>query len=36
MIGANPGPAVHLALLAIVIVVALVIFGVARRRNKRD
>lgn len=36
LVGANPGPAVHIAVLGIVVVAALVIFGVVRWRNKRD
>jgi len=36
LVGANPGPAAHIALLGIVIVAALVIFGIVRRRNKRE
>jgi hypothetical protein len=36
LLGANPGPAVHLAVLGIVVVAALVIFGIVRLRNKRE
>jgi hypothetical protein len=36
LVGANPGPAAHIALLGIVVVAALVIFVIVRRRNKRD
>jgi len=36
LVGANPGPAVHVALLGIVVVAALVIFGIVRWRNKRE
>jgi hypothetical protein len=36
LVGANPGPAVHLAVLGIVVVAALVIFGIVRWRNKRE
>jgi uncharacterized membrane protein len=36
LVGANPGPTVHLAVLGIVVVVALVIFGIVRWRNRRD
>jgi preprotein translocase subunit YajC len=36
LVGANPGPAAHLALLAIVVVAALVIFAIVRWRNKRE
>jgi hypothetical protein len=35
-LGANPGPAAHIALLGIVVIAALVIFASVRRRNKRD
>jgi hypothetical protein len=34
LLGANPGPAAHIALLGIVI--AIVVFTIIRRRNKRD
>jgi len=36
LVGANPGPAVHIAVLGIVVVVALVIFGIVRWRNRRE
>lgn len=36
LVGANPGPAAHIALLGVVVLVALVIFVIVRRRNKRD
>lgn len=36
LLGANPGPAAHIALLGIVVVVALVVFTIVRRRHKRD
>lgn len=36
LLGANPGPAVHLAVLGIVVVAALVIFGIVCLRNKRE
>lgn len=36
LVGANPGPAVHVAALGAVVVVALVILGIVRWRNKRD
>jgi hypothetical protein len=32
----HPGPAMHLALLGIIIVIALVVFAVARTRRNRD
>jgi hypothetical protein len=35
-LASHPGPAVHLALLAVVVVIALVVFAVARIRRKRD
>jgi hypothetical protein len=35
LVGANPGPAVHVALLGVVVVIALVILGVNRRRGRR-
>ena len=36
LVGANPGPAVHLAALGVVVVAALVILGIVRWRNKRE
>ena len=36
LLGANPGPAVHLAVLGIVAVIALVIVGAVRWRHKRE
>jgi len=36
LVGANPGPAVHLAVLGIVVVAGLVIFAVVRWRNRRE
>jgi len=36
LVGANPGPAAHIALLGIVVVVGLMIFGIVRWRNKRE
>ncbi len=36
LVAASPGPAVHLAVLGIVAVIALVIFGAVRWRHKRD
>jgi hypothetical protein len=36
LLGANPGPAAHLALLGGIVVAALVIFGIARWRRRRD
>ena len=36
LVGANPGPAVHIAVLGIVLVAALVIFGIVRWRNRRE
>lgn len=36
VIAANPGPAMHMALLGIIIVIALIVFAVVRVRNKRE
>jgi hypothetical protein len=36
LVGADPGPAVHLAALGVVVVAALVILGIVRWRNKRE
>lgn len=36
MIAANPGPATHMALLGIVIVIGLIVFAVVRVRRKRE
>lgn len=36
LVGANPGPAAHLALLGVVVVIALVIFGLMRWRQRRE
>lgn len=36
MIAANPGPAMHIALLGTVIVVGLIVFAVVRSRRKRE
>ena len=35
-LASHPGPAMHLALLGVVVVIALVVFAVARARRKRD
>jgi septation ring formation regulator EzrA len=35
-LASHPGPAMHLALLGVVVVIALVVFAVARIRRKRD
>jgi hypothetical protein len=35
-IGANPGPAVHLAVLGAVIVIGLAVFGVIRLRRRQE
>jgi hypothetical protein len=35
-LASHPGPAMHLALLAVVVIIALVVFAVARIRRKRD
>jgi hypothetical protein len=36
LIAANPGPAAHLALLGTVVIIGLIVFAVARLRNKRE
>jgi ABC-type nickel/cobalt efflux system permease component RcnA len=36
VIAANPGPAMHIALLGIVIVIGLIVFAVVRLRHKRE
>jgi hypothetical protein len=36
LVAASPSPAAHIALVGIVVVAALVIFGIVRSRNKRD
>lgn len=36
VVAANPGPAAHIALLGIVVVAALLTFGVVRWRRRRD
>jgi flagellar biosynthesis/type III secretory pathway M-ring protein FliF/YscJ len=36
LVGANPGPAVHLAVLAVVLLAALAVYTVVRRRRRRD
>lgn len=36
LIAANPGPAAHIALLGIVIVIGLVVYAVVRVRHKRE
>ena len=36
MIAANPGPAVHMALIGIVIVIGLIVFALVRVRHKRE
>ena len=36
MIAANPGPAVHMALIGVVIVVGLIVFAIVRLRHKRE
>jgi len=36
LVGANPGPAVHITVLGIVVVAALLILGIVRWRNKRE
>jgi hypothetical protein len=36
LVGANPGPAVHLALLGVIVVIGLVIFALTRWRKRRE
>jgi hypothetical protein len=36
LVGANPGPAAHLALLGGIVVIGLVIFALTRRRKRRE
>ena len=36
LVGANPGPAFHIAVLGIVVVAALVILAIVRWRSKRE
>ena len=36
LVGANPGPTVHLAVLGIVVVAAILIIAIVRWRNKRE
>lgn len=36
LIAANPGPAAHIALLGIVIVIGLIVFAVVRVRHRRE
>ena len=36
LVGANPGPAAHLALLGILVLIGLVILAVTRRRRGRE
>jgi preprotein translocase subunit YajC len=36
VIAANPGPAMHMALLGIVIVIGLIVFAIVRVRHKRE
>jgi hypothetical protein len=36
VIAANPGPAVHMALLGAVIVIALVVYAIVRVRRRRE
>jgi ABC-type nickel/cobalt efflux system permease component RcnA len=36
VIAANPGPAIHMALLGIVVVIGLIVFAIVRIRNKRE
>jgi hypothetical protein len=36
LLGANPGPAAHLALLGVIVVIGLVIFALTRWRKRRE
>ena len=36
LIGANPGPAAHIAVLGVVILIGLVVFGVIRWRRRHE
>jgi uncharacterized protein HemX len=36
LIAANPGPAAHLALLGVIVVIGLVVFAVHRRRSRHE
>ena len=36
LIAANPGPAAHLALLGVVVVIALIVYAIVRIRRKRE
>jgi hypothetical protein len=36
LVGANPGPAVHLALLGVIVLIGLVIFALTRWRKRRE
>ena len=36
VVGANPGPAAHVALLGILVAIPLVIVAITRRRRRRD
>ena len=36
MIASNPGPAVHMALIAAVIVIALIVYAIVRVRRRRE
>ena len=36
MIASNPGPAVHLALIGAVIVIALIVYAIVRVRRRRE
>jgi hypothetical protein len=36
LVGANPGPAVHLALVGVIVVIGLVIFALTRWRKRRE
>ena len=36
LVGANPGPAVHLAVLGVIVVIGLAIFALTRWRKRRE
>jgi flagellar biosynthesis/type III secretory pathway M-ring protein FliF/YscJ len=36
VIAANPGPAVHMALLGVIIVIALIVYAIVRMRRRRE
>jgi uncharacterized protein HemX len=36
LLASNPGPAAHIALLAVVVIIGLIVFAMVRRRNMRE